>query len=575
MRANQLKHRTAAWCGRIGTFVLLFVFHTACSYADPTTPIIDGVSSGSTEASSPIAPTHSDLILTGKESMWGVVGHPSNAVLKLVNASPLLKSALNAYQDAVDGHGAIPFGELQEDWSGAKLVISPAREKQLVMSPDVLAETPQDFVGDLSHGLGYFYNYDRDKRLYDDLVPSHADGRRASVIAGGVGVWMESRAEVYNFLVQQQIINASRAARHGPIAIKLANNDRSGGLLQAAFDKQLAVDHQSGLSEDEIQGRLENLAYILTGNIAVPKRSAVSSAPSGQAVINQSDIPVLAAGGSKSDDRDTVINGFLTRLKSVADSGMLDDVDKTMKTLNMGYNAQTSQMAASPPDCAIDWHPKSELKTIAQRTGNDWYGPTQFGILNFHVPVFFANAPEVIKDAPEMLYTVTHTVRCTDSFRIQDSTEAKLDLFRLPPFACITVPDIVRVFPGVRPHFATDGALPYAYQGHLDDDTGTDVTFAFRAGASCALGVNITQSQENGLRFRRAVYKFQLCWAEKRVDYCAAHKQDGADAPNVQDMSQYIIKRCPTMNALYLKEPHTGDPPPASPLGPYNSGACH
>ena len=506
--------------------------------------------------------------------MWGVVGHPSDAVLKLVNASSSLKSALNAYQDAVDHHGAIPFGELQEDWSGANLVISPAREKQLVMSPDVLAETPQDFVGDLSHSLGYFCNYDRDKRLYDDLVPPHADGTQTSAIAGGVGVWIESRAEVYNFLVQQQVIKATHAAQHGPVAIKLANNDRSGGLLQAALDKQLAVDHQSGLSKNEIQDRLENLAYILTGNIAVPKRPAVPSAPASQAVISQNDIPVLAAVGSKSDDRDTVVNGFLTRLKSVADSGMLDDVDKTMKTLDMGYNAQTWQMAASPPDCSIDWHPKSELKTTVQRTGDDWYGPTQFGVLNFHVPAFFVNPLIVIKDAPAILYTVTHTVRCTDSFRIQDSTEAKLDFIRLPPFACITVPDIVRVFPGVRPHFATDGALPYAYQGHLDDDTGTDVTFAFRAGASCALGVNITQSQENGLRFRRAVYKFQLCWAETRVDYCAAHKQNAADAPNVQDMSQYIMKRCPTMNALYLQEPRTGDLPPASPPGPYNSGAC-
>jgi hypothetical protein len=43
---------------------------------------------------------HSVNRLTGDESMWGVIGKPSEAILNLVNASPLMVSELIDYQDA-------------------------------------------------------------------------------------------------------------------------------------------------------------------------------------------------------------------------------------------------------------------------------------------------------------------------------------------------------------------------------------------------------------------------------------------------------------------------------------------
>lgn len=76
------------------------------------------------------------------------------------------------------------------------------------------------------------------------------------------------------------------------------------------------------------------------------------------------------------------------------------------------------------------------------------------------------------------------------------------------------------------------------------------------------------------MRFRRAVYKFQLCWAETRVDYCAGLSQSERGQPRSGEMSQYIQDRCPTMNALYLKEPLTGELPPRSPLGINDVGVC-
>ncbi|WCM22840.1 hypothetical protein NDK50_33215 [Paraburkholderia bryophila] len=568
-----MKRETSSWYGQLWVFLLL-TFHAVGNPAGAATLPVDGPAAGGTYASSSVVSEHSGRALTGKESLWGVAGRPSGEVLKLVNASPLLKSALNAYQDAVDNRSAVPFGVLQEDWSGAKVNMLPTRERQLVLSSDVLAESPQDFVGDLSHGLGYFWNYDRDKRLYNNWMPPRGEGPLARTIVGGVGVWMESHAEVYNFLAQQEILAAAHATKRNAIAIKLANNDRSNGLLQVALDNQFAADKRRGLPANEIQERLDNLAYILTGTITVPKRSATPSTPASQVAISQNDIPTLAAVGSPSEDRDTVVNDFLVRLKNVADSGALNDVDKTMKLLGMGYSQKTTEMTPSPPDCSIDWHPKSTLKTDVQRTGNDWYQPTQFGVLNLAVPGSFVNPSEIVKGEPTMNYAVTHTVRCTDKFRLQDSTEAKLDLYRLPPYACVTVPDIARVFPGARPQYATDGYLPYSYEGHLDEDTGTFVTFSFRRGEGCALGISVEQSQESGMRFRRAVYKFQSCWAETQVDYCAGLSQSERGQPRSGEMSQYILSRCPTMNALYLKEPLTGELPPKSPLGINDANVC-
>lgn len=568
-----MKREIASWYGQLWALLLL-TFCAVGNQAGAVTLPVDGPAAGSIYASSSAVSAHGDRALTGQESLWGVVVHPSGEVLKLVNASPLLKSALNAYQDAVDNRSAVPFGVLQEDWSGAKVIMLPTRERQLVLSSDVLAEVPQDFVGDLSHGLGYFWNYDRDKLLYNKWMPPHGEGPLTRTIVGGFGVWMESHAEVYNFLAQQEILAAAHATKRKAIAIKLANNDRSNGLLQVALDNQFAADNKKGLPADEIQNRLDNLAYILTGSISVPKRSATPPGPANHVALSQSDIPTLAAVGSPSEDRDTVVNDFLVRLKSVADSGALNDVDKTMKLLGMGYGEKTTEMTPSPPDCSIDWHPKSTLKTDVQRTGSDWYQPTQFGVLNLAVPGTFVNPPEIVKGEPIMNYAVTHTVRCTDKFRLQDSTEAKLDLYRLPPYACVTVPDIARVFPGARSQYATDGYLPYSYEGHLDEDTGTSVTFSFRMGESCALGISIEQSQESGMRFRRAVYKFQLCWAETRVDYCAGLSQSERGQPRSGEMSQYIQDRCPTMNALYLKEPLTGELPPRSPLGINDVGVC-
>ena len=209
--------------------------------------------------------------VTGHESMWGVVGAPTEAVLNMVNASPLMLSELDDYQDAVDAHTALPFDELHEDWSGAKMLMLSTGIKQIAISSDVLGEPPAEFVGDLSHGFGYFANYERDQHIYNSAMQSTSDEARRRMIAGNVGVMMEAHAEVNNYLVQQQIIDATQTLTQNPVIIKLANNEGSKGRLQSAFDKLSASDHKLGLTPEQNQAQLEKIAYAITGTIPVPR----------------------------------------------------------------------------------------------------------------------------------------------------------------------------------------------------------------------------------------------------------------------------------------------------------------
>jgi hypothetical protein len=62
------------------------------------------------------------------------------------------------------------------------------------------------------------------------------------------------------------------------------------------------------------------------------------------------------------------------------------------------------------------------------------------------------------------------------------------------------------------------------FQGRLGDDSGTTLTFNFRAGAACALDAELKQGQEDGLRYRRAVYKYLSCRAPSDREFCSAHR---------------------------------------------------
>jgi hypothetical protein len=71
-------------------------------------------------------------------------------------------------------------------------------------------------------------------------------------------------------------------------------------------------------------------------------------------------------------------------------------------------------------------------------------------------------------------------------------------------------------------------------KGKVDDDASTDLEFGFRAGVRCALDAAIVQSQDRGLGFLRAAYKYATC-----------------------------VSPSETLESLYRKDPASGEPPPS------------
>jgi hypothetical protein len=135
--------------------------------------------------------------------------------------------------------------------------------------------------------------------------------------------------------------------------------------------------------------------------------------------------------------------------------------------------------------------------------------------------------------------------------------------YPLPPFVCISAEDIRKGLP--RSHFimATDGVSEMRYDGHLDDDSGTMLSFRFRAGADCALSADIEQSQRSGLRYLRALSKFRSCSAAVDKKFCAERAPGGWDGAAFDEMERNRSRSCGTVNALYLKEPRSGEVPPS------------
>jgi len=88
--------------------------------------------------------------------------------------------------------------------------------------------------------------------------------------------------------------------------------------------------------------------------------------------------------------------------------------------------------------------------------------------------------------------------------RLHDGMQATLTFNGLPAFTCLTPSNIRSAIPEAEFVMATDGLYLVQYKGRLDDDSGTTLTFDFRAGVECALAADITQDQEKGLRYRRA-----------------------------------------------------------------------
>jgi len=92
--------------------------------------------------------------------------------------------------------------------------------------------------------------------------------------------------------------------------------------------------------------------------------------------------------------------------------------------------------------------------------------------------------------------------------------------------------------------------------------------------SNCALGAGLKQGQEDGLRYRRALYRYLLCRAPSDREFCSAHGNfSWGDSESLKKMAEQVYERCGTVNSFYVKEPATGEAPPAL-LQPFRRSPC-
>lgn len=258
---------------------------------------------------------------------------------------------------------------------------------------------------------------------------------------------------------------------------------------------------------------------------------------------------------------------FLARLVAVADAGSLFDVDKTMKLLALPYEAETRQTVPLPPDCRVEWYPKS-LWVTSVSLGEDqvWFQSTKYGAKADQIPAYQQQQGRMPESMPSFGYTLTHGVRCGDSPFIQDYTEAKI-LLSIPTYSCVTSADLVATIPRVGFVGALGvGTLTYRYQGHTDNDSGTILSVKFDHRYPCALGIEIEQSQQYGLRFQRAIYKRQSCIVESTRTFCAGRERFGWMDKQADELRGFNDQNCLPISRMYAQEPQAGGRPPPSPM---------
>lgn len=251
---------------------------------------------------------------------------------------------------------------------------------------------------------------------------------------------------------------------------------------------------------------------------------------------------------------------FLQKLRQLATEGDLFDTDSIARILDMRLHAVTETLKHTVKDCgdgSMRWVEVTNV-TASEPT---WYRALHSGAGHLDIPAFAINPASKTGD-PKFTYKVSHSIACRDWPRMQDHTSASLAFVDLPAFSCVTPASITREIPEARFSPGTDGVSLMIVEGRIDDDAAVRLRFVFRFGVSCALGAEVSQDQQDGLRYQRAVAKYKACRLPADREFCASHPSfSWSDRDLHREMVLHAYRSCGLINDFYIKEPHSGEAP--------------
>jgi hypothetical protein len=258
--------------------------------------------------------------------------------------------------------------------------------------------------------------------------------------------------------------------------------------------------------------------------------------------------------------------GFLLdKMREVAQSGHLADPEFVAATLGIPFQAEPTKRLSSarcPADRSLT---ASTDVTRYVATGQNWFVTLPGGTRRATYPATDISPPLEEEISPVLEYHVIVMTSCPGVMALDKETSATLEFRGLPAFACIRNVDD-HLASATRPR-RTDGTATTLFRGKHDDYTGTDLTFYYRSGFSCAVTATLVEEDRMSNRFERATQKYRACLDSARDAYCAAHPSSRLQAQSAPDgMNADGIAHCGRFAEFFRREPYSGEQPAPGPI---------
>lgn len=270
--------------------------------------------------------------------------------------------------------------------------------------------------------------------------------------------------------------------------------------------------------------------------------------------------PQSSAAASEPAGAAAVRKDFLARLRRLAREGNLFEPESVARILNMKFQTGPAPYQPEPVACG-DGKTKSFSGIVLTPSQDTWYRTLPTGAGHIDIPAFTINPATTTPDAA-IEYRIDRSISCVDYPRLQDQKYAHIWFMGLPAFACLTPANILAEIPEAHFETYTDGVAEMVVDGRVNDDYGVRLNFGFRAGTGCAVTAGIKQDQEEGRRYLRANYDFEMCRRNIVREFCAQDSSFSYD--NREKYKALVIRvyqRCGTTHTFYLKEPSNGKAP--------------
>jgi hypothetical protein len=249
---------------------------------------------------------------------------------------------------------------------------------------------------------------------------------------------------------------------------------------------------------------------------------------------------------------------FLNLLKTLADTGGLNDADKVGRILGVSFEKTVTNTSPSHLEAfaksfeRIDYVPSTPTWFRAGPVGYAYPGALGWNLPSDGKSINFKYYHLERYGLP------TESVGSIEFDSAKEDTESTLIFYGISAFTCITLKDITSRFPDIFHMEKTDASSErYNYYPPVGEEAGSVLSFG---ATECLSDVSISEFSAFGKRHARAQYKFNRCLQGAAKEFCQDHgPEENALSLTMQN---YLRQKCVNFDHFYGDEPHSNEEPP-------------